>query len=133
MRKVRKLCFVLSLLLVLSFFVAAPAFAADLINTTSINRFGDSGSLEVSWNVDGIPLTTLDTGKMTVYLQRYNGSWSTVTTKIVTEHNTTCVDNNRYNYSVPAAGTYRIKTVFYAEDEGSTDTYTLYSPSASVN
>lgn len=133
MKKVRKLCIVLSLLLVLSFFVAAPAFAADLINTTSVREFEDSGTLKVSWEVDGIPIYVLDTGKLTVYLQRYSGSWVNITSKTVTEYNTTCVDNNRYDYGVSISGTYRLKMVFYAEDEGETDTYTKYSSSISVN
>lgn len=133
MRKIRKLCLVLSLLLVLSIFIAAPAFAASLINTTIVDEFKDSGSLKVSWEVDGIPIYVLDTGRVTVYLQRYSGSWVNVTSKTVTEHNTSCVDNNRVDYTVSVSGTYRLRMVFYAEDEGQTDTYTKYSSSISVN
>jgi len=133
MKKIRKLCISLSLLLVLSFFVAAPAFAADLINTTSIDDFYDSGSLKASWRVYGIAFDDVQMGRVTVYLQKYSGYWSTVYTAIETEYNDDEIDNVRYNVSVSSAGTYRLKTVFYAQDSGLSDTYTKYSSSRYVN
>ena len=133
MRKVRKLCIVLSLLLVLSFFVAAPAFAADLINTTAIYGFGDSGNLKVSWNVYGIANDDVDKGKVTVQLQKYSGSWSTVKTVTEVEYNDDEIDNVRDNVSVSSAGNYRLKTVFYAENDGATDTFTKWSASRYLN
>jgi hypothetical protein len=133
MRKIRKLCFVLSLLLVLSFFIAAPAFAADLINTTDINEFRDSGTLRISYRVDGIPIYVLDKGELTVTIQRYSGSsWVSVSSKTVTEYNTSNVDNDR-DYTVSVSGSYRLKMYFYAEDEGETDSYTRYSSAISVD
>jgi hypothetical protein len=133
MRKFRKTCLILSLLLVLSFFLATPAFAGGLINTTSITM-RDSGKLKITWDVDGVPIYKLDKGKMTVSLQRYSGSsWVTVTTISVTETNTTCVDNDYKNYGVSTAGKYRLKTVFYAEKDGETDTLTYYSHALNVD
>lgn len=133
MRKVRKLCIVLSLLLVLSFFVAAPAFAADLINTTSIHRFEDAGSLKVSWRVYGVALDDVEMGKVTVKLQKYSGSWSTVKTVTEIEYNDDEIDNIRYNVGISSAGAYRLKTIFYAKDGELTDTYTKYSSSRYIN
>ena len=133
MKKVRKLCIVLSLLLVLSFSLTAPAFAADLINNTRVSRFEDAGSLRVTWKVDGVPITPLDMGKLKVTLQRYSGSWVNITTKEVTEYNTTNVDNDLSNYSVSISGSYRLKMVFEAENGGATDSLTRYSSSISID
>ena len=133
MRKIRKLCFVLSLLLVLSFFLASPAFAGTLINTTVILDFYDSGSLTVSWDVDGVAYDDVEMGRVTVYLQKYSTSWSTVKTVTTTDYNDYVFSNIRNNVAVSSSGTYRLKTVFYAEDGDIQDSKTKYSSSKSVN
>ena len=132
MKKLRKLCVVLSLLLVLSFFVAVPASAASLIDDAR-GDLSDTGSLRVSWNATTFCSDTVDLGTITIYTQKYNGSsWVTVGTDHHQQTNTNLIADSG-SRSVSQAGTYRIKTYHSAYLDGTSQTKSFTSTSIYVN
>jgi len=132
MRKLRKLCIVLSLLLVLSFFVAVPASAASLI--TSYNgEIHDTGSLRITWSASTACNINVDQGSITSTIQyKSGGSWTTIA--ILSEYDTnTYVIFDGGNRNVSNAGEYRIKTTHFVREGTATQIKSYTSPTINVN
>jgi hypothetical protein len=132
MRKIRRVCIVLSLLLVLSFFLVTPASAAGLINSTQ-NNIADTGSLRISWTANTVCTTFVDRGTLSIYIQRYiSGVWYTVSTDSDTEYNDILITDGG-NVYVSTSGQYRIKSIHRVVDAGVTQATTRTSGAISVN
>jgi hypothetical protein len=132
MRKTRKFCLALSLLLVLSFFAATPAFASGLINSTQ-NNIADTGSLRISWTANTACTTYVDRGTLSIYIQRYiSGVWYTVSTDSDEEFNDILITDGG-NIYVSTAGQYRIRSIHFVEDGDEQQAVTRTSSAISVD
>lgn len=140
---------IITLLILLTTLFTPLAYGEELKSNSNsieydVNTYSSQSILETTSSLDDLEnldiritaytqtSSSVSSLKVAVYLQKLNGSsWSTVKSWSESNTSSSSISFKTY-YTVSSGGTYRVKTIHTATDNGSSETKTTYSNSLAI-